>query len=96
MRAVSEVCQQNLVHPSAHRIRVMGYLGFFYVEAKSFEFRSEISGGVRLAERSRGVFRVVVLGWPSVFWLMQSLEVLIKGDKLSESWRTFRWETQRM
>jgi hypothetical protein len=34
----------------------MGYLGFFYVEAKSFEFRSKISGGVPLAERSR-VFR---------------------------------------
>lgn len=50
----------------------MGCLGNFYVEAKSFEFRFEIGfGGVWLVERSRGVFRVVVLGWPSMVWLMK-------------------------
>lgn len=31
----------------------MGYLGYFYVEAKPFEIGF---GGVHLAERSRGVF----------------------------------------
>lgn len=71
----------------------MGYLGFFYVEAKSFEFRSDLRsmGGVRLVERRRGVFQAVVLGWPSVFWLLKVQEVLIKGNKLSEYWRTFRF-----
>lgn len=45
----------------------MGYLGFFYVKAKSFEIRSEISvGGAQLAERSRGTFKVVVLGRLSI------------------------------
>ena len=35
----------------------MGHLGYFYVEAKSFEFHHEIGfGGVRFLERSRGVF----------------------------------------
>jgi len=43
-----------------------------------------------LAERSRGVFRAVVPGWPSMFCLLKSLEVLIKGDDLRENWRTFR------
>jgi hypothetical protein len=39
----------------------MGYLGYFYVEAKSFEFCLEIGFvGVRLAKRSGGVFRAVV------------------------------------
>jgi hypothetical protein len=37
----------------------MGYLGFFYVEAKSFEIRSEIGVScVRLVERSRGTIRL--------------------------------------
>lgn len=36
----------------------MGYLRFFYVEAKSFEIRSKIC----LGGRSRGNFQVVVLG----------------------------------
>jgi hypothetical protein len=35
----------------------MRNLGYFYVEAKSFEICSEIGfGGVCLAERSRGTF----------------------------------------
>lgn len=33
------------------------------MEAKSFQLRFEINGGVRLAERSRLLFRVVVLGF---------------------------------
>ena len=45
----------------------MEYLGFFYVKAKSFEIRSEISvGSAWLAERSKGTFKVVVLGRQSV------------------------------
>jgi hypothetical protein len=66
----------------------MGSLGFFNVEANSFEFLSEISGGIRLEERGGGIFRVVVLGWPSVFWLLKALEVMTKGNDLREYWRT--------
>ena len=39
----------------------MGYLGFFYVEAKSFELRPDERGGVRLAEWSKRVFRSITL-----------------------------------
>lgn len=28
--------------------------------------------------------------WPSVVWLMNSLEALIKGEELSNFWRTFQ------
>jgi len=68
----------------------MGYLGFCYVESKSFEFRSEVSGGVQLAKRSRCIFRAVFLRWPSLFWLMQAMEGFIKGDDSNENWRTYR------
>ncbi len=38
----------------------MGYLGFCYVESKSFEFRSKVSGGVRLGMGIRYGFRMIV------------------------------------
>jgi hypothetical protein len=60
------------------------------VKSKSFEFRSEVSGGVRLAKKSRCIFWAVILGWPSLFWLMQAMEGFIKGDDSSENWRTYR------
>jgi hypothetical protein len=44
-----------------HLIGVMGYLGYFYVENKSFEFRSNVQGGVQLAEKSRGKTREVIM-----------------------------------
>jgi hypothetical protein len=59
----------------------MGYLGYCYVDSKSFEFRSEVSGGVRLAERTRNLFRAVIPGWPSLVWLMQAVERLSKGEE---------------
>jgi hypothetical protein len=38
----------------------MGYLGYIYVEAKSFEILFEIgNSGIRFAERSRGVYRAI-------------------------------------
>jgi hypothetical protein len=69
----------------------MGYLGFFYVEAKSFEFRSAIGdGSVRLAERSRGLFRAVHLSRLSIGWFVSSMEALrVEGDT-KEFCRTFR------
>jgi hypothetical protein len=67
----------------------MGYLGYCYVDSKSFEFRSEVSGGVRLAERSRRLFRAVIFGWSSLVWLMQAVERLSKGEEDNDKWRTF-------
>ncbi len=53
------------------------------MEAKSVEVWSEIgNGGVCVAERSGGIFRVVVLAKPSLVWLMNSMETLIKGVEL--------------
>ena len=48
----------------------MGYLGYIYVESKSFEVRSNVSGGVHLEERSKGLSRSMILAWPSIFWLI--------------------------
>jgi hypothetical protein len=51
----------------------MGYLGYFYVEAKAFEVQSEIgNNGIRLAERSKGVYGAVCLGKPLVGWLTKT------------------------
>lgn len=59
----------------------MGSLGFFNVEAKAFEIRSEfrVGGGGRLAERSRGLFRAVFLGRASINWFRKSMEALQQG-----------------
>jgi hypothetical protein len=46
---------------------IMGYLGYVYVESKSFEVRSDVRGGVRLEERSKGVSRSVIIAWPTIF-----------------------------
>jgi hypothetical protein len=43
------------------QFHIMGYVGYFYVEAKSFEFRSDVcvGDGIRLAEWNKGLFRAV-------------------------------------
>jgi len=41
---------------------------------------------VRQAERSRSIFRAVILGWPSIVWLMKAMEGFTKGDESSENW----------
>jgi hypothetical protein len=46
---------------------IMGYLGYVYVDSKSFEVRSDVRGGVRLEERSKGVSRSVIIAWPTIF-----------------------------
>ncbi len=52
----------------------MGYLRFFYVEAKSFEIQSKDGeGGIRFVERSKGVYRAVLLGKPSVGWWLKTV-----------------------
>jgi hypothetical protein len=69
----------------------MGYLGYVYVESKSFEVRSNVRGGVRLEERSRGLSRSVIMAWPSIFWLLAAWDSLIPLEKTREKWRSFRF-----
>jgi hypothetical protein len=58
----------------------MGYMGYFYIESKSFELRSRVgNGGCRLAEWSRGVFRSVVMDFQSVVWMLHMMEELTNG-----------------
>ena len=69
----------------------MGYLGYVYVERKSFEFRSDVCGGIRLEERSKGLSRSVIMAWPSIFWLLAAWDSLTPSDKAREKWRSFRF-----
>jgi hypothetical protein len=69
----------------------MGYLGYFYVENKSFEFRSNVQGGVQLAEKSRGKTREVIMAWPAIFWLVSAWDYLSNSETVRENWRTFRF-----
>jgi hypothetical protein len=42
----------------------MGYVGYFYVETKSFEIRSGAgNGGIQLSEWSKGIVRSVVMSF---------------------------------
>jgi hypothetical protein len=70
---------------------VMGYLGYFYVENKSFEFRSNVQGGVQLVEKSRGKTREVIMAWPTIFWLVSAWDYLSNSETVRENWRTFRF-----
>jgi hypothetical protein len=69
----------------------MGYLGYFYVENKAFEFRSNVQGGVQLAEKSRGNCRSVIMAWPTIFWLVSAWDYLTNTETVRENWRTFRF-----
>jgi hypothetical protein len=68
----------------------MGYLGYFYVETKAFEIRSNVRG-VQLAEKSRGKTRSVIMAWPTIFWLASAWDYLTNNEIVSENWRTFRF-----
>jgi hypothetical protein len=46
---------------SLRLIGEMGYLGYFYVETKAFEIRSNVQGGVLLAEKSTGKTQSVIM-----------------------------------
>jgi hypothetical protein len=69
----------------------MGYLGYFYVETKSFEFRSNVQGRVQLAEKSRGKSRLVIMAWPTILWLVNAWDYLTNSKTVHENWRTFRF-----
>jgi hypothetical protein len=69
----------------------MGYLGYFYVETKAFEIRSNVQGGVQLAEKSKGKTHSVIMAWPTIFWLAGAWDYLTNNEIVSENWRTFRF-----
>jgi hypothetical protein len=69
----------------------MGYLGYFYVDSKAFEIRSNVQGGVQLAENRRGRTRSVIMAWPTIFWLASAWDYLTNIEIGSENWRTFRF-----
>lgn len=69
----------------------MGYLVYLYVKAKSFKVLSKDgNGGFRFAERCKGVYRALILGKPSVVWLLNMAEDYIRGENLREFYRTLR------
>jgi hypothetical protein len=58
----------------------MGYLGYFYVESKSYELRSVGGNGlVRLTEWGKGQIRSVELGFTRLVWLHKVMEELVPG-----------------
>jgi hypothetical protein len=69
----------------------MGYIGYVYVESKAFEFRSDVRGGVRFEERSKGLTRSVIMAWPPIHWLLVAWDFLAPVEKAKEKWRTFRF-----
>jgi hypothetical protein len=58
----------------------MGYLGYFYVEKKAFEIRSNVQGGVQLAEKSKGKTSSVIMAWPTIFWLVSAWDYLTNSE----------------
>jgi hypothetical protein len=67
----------------------MGYLGYFYMETKAFEIRSNVQEGVQLAEKSRGKTRSVIMA--IIFWLVSAWDYLTNNEIESENWMTFRF-----
>ena len=60
------------------------------MESKSFEVRLDVCGGLCLEERSKRLSRLVIMAWPTIFWLpaaWDSLTPLKEGEK----WRSFRF-----
>jgi hypothetical protein len=70
---------------------MMGYVGFFYLEAKSFELHSKfcVKDGIRFAKRSKGLFIAMFLSKLSVGWSRRLLEELQQGGEMREFCRTF-------
>lgn len=69
----------------------MGFLRWFYIEAKSFKFAVEEGVSVLwIFERSRGVLRSVFLGKVSVAWLLDMVEALTQAEGLKECLKSSR------
>lgn len=69
----------------------MGFVSWFYVEAKAFEL-SEPGGGfvLHLVERRHGFSRVALLGKLCVVWLKSTVEALVRNPKVTEFIKSFR------
>ena len=63
----------------------MGYLGYFYVEMKAFEFRSNVQGGVQLEEKSKGRTHAVIMAWPTILLLVSTWEYLTNNETAGEN-----------
>lgn len=70
----------------------MGFVSWFYVEAKAFELSVAKGCSVlRLLERSLGFFRVAFLGKLCGAWLKSTVE-LVRNPKAMEFIKSFREE----
>jgi hypothetical protein len=70
----------------------MGYLGFFYVESKSFELSSEAGKRFKLTEWGRGKLKSLELGSSRLMWLLKSLEEVVPDSVEMGSCRNHRLE----
>jgi hypothetical protein len=43
-----------------------------------------------LAEKSRGRTRLVIMAWPTIFWLASAWDYLTNNEIVGENWKTFR------
>lgn len=73
-----------LARPDEIVIRFVSVLSFGSV------ITLEMAMGLRITERSIGVSRVVVLGKCSLFWLLVTVEEVLKGENLREFYKTIR------
>jgi hypothetical protein len=70
----------------------MGYLGFFYVESKSFELSSEAGKRCKLTEWGRGKLKSLEMGFSRLLWLLKSLEEVSSDGVEMGSCRNHRME----
>lgn len=59
----------------------MGFASCFYAETKTYELSiEEGTSSLRFVERSRGISRAMHLGKPSLAWLLDTVEEMLKGE----------------
>lgn len=66
----------------------MSYLGYFYVETRSFEFCSNVQVSIQLAEKRS---KSVIMAWPTIFSLVNAWDYLTNSETVRENWRAFRF-----
>ncbi|GLT55585.1 hypothetical protein SLA2020_286950, partial [Shorea laevis] len=91
LSAASEYDELPVRHNEPSCILLMGYVGYFYVETKSFEIRSGVgNGGFQLSEWSKGIVRSVVMSFQTVVWMLKMVEELWSGDPAADFCRSRR------
>ncbi|GLT70732.1 hypothetical protein SLA2020_427920 [Shorea laevis] len=75
----------------------MGYVGYFYIETKSFEIQS-VWGMVvfNYPSGAEGLFGSVVISFQTVVWMLKMVEELWSGDLETEFCRSRRTEILRL